>query len=161
MFGLLAAAHEFVHWAAAALCIAGSVVAWFRLPIFGKYIGAGLLAMAAGLIAYDMGFRARGELDQSAALRAEIAARDAVIVEKDRQAQAAHEIAKAASDRASASEALSANLQSEIDAYADELAKRPADSRCALDERDVRGLQSIGKPAARAPQPPRRPATIR
>lgn len=161
MFGLLAAAHEFMHLGAAALCIAGAVVAWFRLPILGKYIGAGLLAMAAGIIAYDMGFRARGELDQSAALRAEIAARDAVIAEKDRQAQAAHKIAEAASDRASASEALSANLQSEIDAYADELAKRPADSRCSLDQRDVDGLSAIGKPAARPPKPSRRPRAVR
>ena len=100
MFGFLAFAHEFLHLGAAALCIAGAVVAWFRLPILGKYIGAGLLAMAAGLIAYDMGFRARGGLDQSATLRAQIAARDAVIAEKDRQAHAAHKIAEAASERA-------------------------------------------------------------
>ena len=156
-----AALHEFWHMGAAALCVAGAVIVWFRIPILGKYIGAGLLALAAGFVAYDMGFRARGELDQSAALRAEIAAKDAVIAEKDRQAQAARSIAEAASERADAAQKQSADLQSEIDAYADELAKRPADSRCVLDDRDVRGLQSIGRPAAHPPEPPRRPNPVR
>ena len=162
MFGLLAAFHEALHWAGVAVCAAAAVAALVYLPgRLGGLLAAFCAALAAGLISYDLGFRARGALDQSAALRAEIAQRDAVIAEKDRQAQAAHKIAEAASERASASEALSANLQSEIDAYADELAKRPADSRCLLDDRDVRGLQSIGRPATRPPEHPRRPAVIR
>lgn len=162
MFSFLAYAHVALHWGGVALCLAAAVAAFVYLPgRLGMVAVAVAGAIAAGLVAYDMGFRARGELDQSAALRAEIAARDAVIAEKDRQAQAAHAIAEAASARAVAAQKQSADLQSEIDVYADELAKRPADSRCAMDERDVRGLSAIGRAPADPPKPPSRPFDLR
>ncbi|MFT4097048.1 MAG: hypothetical protein QM651_07975 [Rhodoblastus sp.] len=158
---MTAVLHVILHWSGVALCLAAGVAAFVYLPGRLGMVAVALAgAVGAGLVAYDMGFRARGELDQSANLRAKIAARDEVIAEKDRQAMATRAIAEAASARAQAAQQHSADLQSEIDAYADELAKRPADSRCAMDERDVRGLSAIGRPAD-PPQPPRRPADVR
>lgn len=150
---MFAALHIIGHWAGVAACIAGALAALIYLPgRLGGALAACAGALAAGLVAYDLGYRARGELDASAALRAEIAQRDAVIAEKDRQAKAASEIASAASARADAAVAKSADLQTEVDSYADALAKRPADSRCSMDERDVRGLQSIGRPNVKSPR---------
>ncbi len=159
MFGFLAFAHVAMHWGGVALCVAAAVAAFVYLPgRLGTVAVAIALAGAAGLTSYDMGFRARGALDQSAALHSEIAARDALIAEKDRQAASARTIADAASARADAAQKQSSELQSEIDAYALELANRPADSRCTLDERDVRELYVAPRPRRdRAPQPPRRP----
>lgn len=163
MFGILAYAHVALHWGGVGLCLAAAIAAFVYLPgRLGMVAAAVACAIGAGLVAYDMGFRARGELDQSAALRAEIAARDAVIAEKDRQAQAARTIAEAASARADAAEKANAERQEEVDRYAEELAKRPADNRCALSDDDVRWLRVPQRlPAAAAPKPPRRPSRLR
>lgn len=134
---------------------------WTGLDALKRTAAYVLLGVALFLGGQFIGYRKARDLSQESALRAEIAARDAVIAEKDRQAQAARTIADAASARADAAQKQSEDLQSEIDAYADELAKRPADSRCVLDDRDVRGLQSIGRAAANPPKPPSRPFDLR
>jgi len=161
MFSVLASLHVALHWAGVAACIAGAVAALVYLPgRLGGALAALCGALAAGLVAYDLGYRARGELDASAALRAEIAQRDAVIAEKDRQAKAASEIASAASARADAAVAKSADLQTEVDSYADALAKRAPSAGCALSDDDLERLRAIGRPAD-PPEPPRRPGVVR
>ena len=158
---MFAALHIIGHWAGVAACIAGALAALIYLPgRLGGALAACAGALAAGLVAYDLGYRARGELDVSVALRAEIAQRDAVIAEKDRQAKAASEIASAASARADAAVAKSADLQTEVDSYADALAKRAPSAGCALSDDDLERLRAIGRPAD-PPEPPRRPGVVR
>lgn len=158
---MLALFHIAAHWAGAAACVAGAVAALVYLPgRLGGLVAACAGALAAGIVAYDLGYQARGALDQSAALHAEIAQRDEQIADLNRQAKAASEIATAASARATEADRQSADLQSKVDDYASRLAKRPADSRCALDDDDLRELRAIGRPAD-PPEPPRRPGAVR
>lgn len=163
MFSFLASLHVALHWGGVALCLAAAVAAFVYLPgRLGMVAVAVAGAIAAGLVAYDMGFRARGELDQSAALRAEIAARDAVIAEKDREAKAASEIADAAKTRAAEAEKKSADMQPKVEAYAEFLKKHP-NGLCALSDDDRRWLCSIGGSCAASdpPKPPSRPFDLR
>lgn len=147
---LLTFALGFWHYALAALLIAGALAALVYLP--GKL--GGIIAMIAGGIAaavfsYQLGFQERGKLDQSEQLKAEIA-------ERQREAQAAKDVAARAVTRANEAEAKSNTLQEQVDDYAAKLSKRDA---CLLDRRDVDGLQSIG--GSGHAKPPAAPGAVR
>ena len=158
MFSLLANLNVITHWLIIAGLVAGAVAAFLYLPgKLGGAIAAISLSAAVAVFAYDEGYRARGVLDQSAELRQQIAQRDAEIAEQNRQAAAARVIAAAAADRAATAEKQSADIQSQVDDYAQALAKRPANSGCALGPRDVDGLSAIGRPADPAKPPARKP----
>lgn len=144
----------------AALALAGAIGAFVYLPVVGRPLAAVLLAVSAGLGAYDLGYAARGRLDQSAALAAQLA-------EQQRQAEASRQIAQDAATREVEADKKTAELNERISDYERQLAARPAPPSlsiaaaancpkldyaacgCALSDDDVRGLRSIG--AAGAP----------
>lgn len=99
MFSILAALHIAAHWAGAAACIAGAVAALVYLPgRLGGALAACAGALAAGLVAYDLGYQARGALDQSAALHAEIAQQKTDIANLQATAMAAGERERESAD---------------------------------------------------------------
>lgn len=118
---------------------------WLTLLLspVGRYAlmaGTICLAFAAG---YVKGHVAADRSAEIAQLRA--SEREAV-----RQAHAAHQIATDAAERARRVEAIAASLQSEIDAYEEELTKRP-DTRCALGPADLKRLRRLAAPGPSDP----------
>lgn len=142
----------------AAGCVAMAVAAYAYLPFMGRYVAAALIAVAAGLAAYDMGFAARGRLDQSQAIQAQLdAARE--------QIQGAQIVGEAAASRAQDAEQQAATLQEQIREYETALAAKPypvavpgclrVAPACTLDADDVRALDRLrdGSRAGRATEP--------
>lgn len=154
MFGLdlHAMAVSYGLIAGVGLCLAGAALAFVNVPIFGRWIAAGLVALAAGLGAYDMGYRARGAHDESVALRGQVA-------ELQRQAAETSRIAAAAAEREQMLFDAVGKQQEKIDAYDAELSRRPRGA-CALGADDVRRLRDIAG-SSNPPQPPRRPSDLR
>lgn len=147
---LLIFALSFWHWGLAAILIAGAAAAFIYLPgKLGGAVAAVCIAFATATGAYQLGFQARGKLDKSLQLQAELQ-------ERDREAIAAKQIAGAASQRAADAEQKSQTLQEQVDDYERQLA---ANAACLATDSDVRGLQSIGPD--NPPQPPRRPFDLR
>jgi len=143
----------------AALALAAAIAAFLYLPVVGRPLAAVLLAIAAALGAYDLGYAARGRLDESGALAAQLA-------EEKRQAAAAQTIAQAASAREAQANQAAVQLNERISDYERQLAARaaapapvlpancPALDRstcgCLLGPDDVRGLRNIGPAGAPA-----------
>lgn len=100
-------------------CLAGAAVAYAQLPFLGRYIAAALVAVAAGLGAYDMGYAARGRLDQSQALRSQLAA-------AREQLQGAQLVQEAAAARARESDQQAIQMQEQIRDYEAALNSKPA-----------------------------------
>jgi hypothetical protein len=141
--------------------LAGALAAFFYVPLVGRPLAVGLVALAAGLAAYDAGFTARGKLDHSGALAAQLA-------EAERQAAAVKRIAESADARERASADQAAAQNERIAAYEQELAQKskpdqnenkpgtvvafsacPALDRatcaCRLSPGDVSSLRAIGR----------------
>jgi type IV secretory pathway VirB6-like protein len=116
--------------------LALAVLVYFYVPLVGRTIALVLVIAAAGLFAYDAGYHMRGNLDKSAALRADI-------VELQRQADEARTVAANAAVAEKAAEDAAAVNQQKVDAYVAQLAKNPG---CALSDDDVKRLLDIGKP---------------
>lgn len=154
MFGLdlhaMAVSYSLI--AGAGLCLGGAAFAFVNMPVGGRWIAAGLVALAAGLGAYDMGYRARGAHDESAALRGQVE-------ELRRQAAATDRIVQAAAEREQTLFNAVGQQQEKIDAYDAELARRQM-AGCALGADDVRRLRDISG-SGNPPQPPRRPVNLR
>jgi len=147
---LLIFALSFWHWGVAVLLVAAGIAALVYLPgKLGGLVAAVCISFAAATTAYQLGFQERGKLDQTAQLQAELA-------ERQREADAAKEVASRSVARANDAESKSNQLQEQVDDYAAKLAKRDV---CALDSGDVRGLQSIG--GSNPPQPPKRSRDLR
>ena len=95
----------------------------------GAVIGIGLLAGA-----YLKGYWAAREACQDSALKAQIAA-----MQRDMAAwRAADKVEKMLADEL---ENENRELEQKVSDYEAELAKRPIDSRCLLDQRDVDGMR--------------------
>jgi hypothetical protein len=141
-------------------------LAFFRVPVIGKYIAIGMGALAAGAFVYGAGFNERGKLDHSADLAAQVVQMKANAAEAQRQADAAKTIAVAASARQQSAEDEAAKTQEKVEAYAAALAKRKTPP-CALSPADAASLRDISgarpNPAAKpAASPSRvRPASSR
>lgn len=130
-------------------CLAGAGAAAIYLPLVGRYVAAGLVALAAGLGSYDLGYAARGRLDQSTEIAAQLdAAREQIEGNKIVQEDAAA--------RARDSEQQANQLQEKISAYEAALNAKPESPAapaapgcptvapaCALDARDVRALDGL------------------
>lgn len=139
---------SFWHWGLAALLVAGAVAAFVYLPgKLGGAVAAVCLAFASATSAYQIGFQARGKLDRSIHLQAELQ-------ERDREAQAAKEVAARSVARANEFETKSNQLQDQVDAYERQLKDTPA---CIATDSDVRGLQSIGRDNPPEPAPRSKP----
>lgn len=120
----------------AGLALVGAAVAYFRVPLIGKPLAIGLVALAAGLICYRWGYATRADQDHSADLRNRIA-----ILEQD-QARA-NRAAADADARAHDLETAAATDQDRISRYEQFLAtQKPAGDVCSLDRNDLaRGLR--------------------
>lgn len=131
--------------------IAGAVA---RLQ--SSVIAAVVLVVAGGgaLLGFGAWQHAAGEAAGRAAVQAEWDEAKRVAAEAKRQAETALATAAARTALVHQSEIakLKAQAQEEIDAYKDELAKRPRDARCVLSRDDVRRLRGIGR-RRRAPSP--------
>lgn len=135
MFSALAVFRETLHWAGVAACAAVAVAALVYLPgRLGGLLAAFCAALAAGLISYDLGYRARGALDQSAALRAEIAQQKEDIANLQETAMAA-----SAREREAADARQSDNQK--VRDYAEDVARKNDD--LALAGADLQRLRSL------------------
>lgn len=113
-------------------CFAGAAAAWFRVPVFGHYVGLALAMIGVGFLAHANGYSAAREACQEAAVRTELKQ-----VRADLEAaQAAAKQARALGERLAASEAR--NLE-----IVHELQSRPVPDVCRLDSRDVDRLLGI------------------
>ena len=150
---------------------AGFIAALIFVPGTGSAILAALRTtlgkiLLACVIAALIGWEARAFVDDSATLRktlvaeraeqsrvlaeeqARTKAADAKAAEARRQAEAAHEIATAATARETDAASKADTLQEQVDDYADQLAHAPSpDAGCRLSDGDARRLRAIGKPA--------------
>jgi hypothetical protein len=145
MFESLQAA--FAEWglfAAALACFAGAAAAFITIPVFGRWVAACLVALGCALLAYDLGYRARGELDNSSAIQAQLD-------EANRELAATRQVADATAAREKAANGFNAQQQDKINAYEATLKADSAAGGCALSDDDVRSLSDIG--TGRAPQP--------
>lgn len=123
------------HYAAALILVAGALAAIAYLPgKFGGIVGAVLGAAAAGVVAYQLGFHARGKLDQTEELRAQVAA-----LEQNAKDQKA--VADAATIREQQRAKEHDNDQQQISDYLTALAK--ANSDVALSNDELGRLRSL------------------
>lgn len=112
---------------AAFACFAGAIAAWFRVPVFGHYVGLALACVGVALVANAKGFSDAREMCNEAAVRAELA-----------QAKRDLTIMSDAADRASEL----AKKLTDAERKNDEIARKLTGS-CVLDERDADGLRRI------------------
>lgn len=142
MFAPLQAALTQWSLAAAALaCFAAAFAAFLYVPVVGHWLALVLVALGVALGFYDLGYQARGKLDKSGAIQAQLD-------EANRELSATKQIATAAADAAQAAEAFNASQQEKIRAYQAKLEKGPKKRGCALSDDDVRSLSDIGAAAA-------------
>lgn len=144
-----------VEWGliiAALACLAGAGAAFIYIPIFGRYVAACLVAAAAGLFAYDLGYRARGNLDNSTTIQTQLD-------EANRELKVIHDVQVSAIAREEVSDAQAIEMQDKINAYEAELKAAPATPECSLTDADVRSLSGIR--SNRTPLPPSRPSDLR
>ncbi len=141
-------------------CIAGAIASFIYVPVVGRYAAAALVAIAAGLASYHAGYVARGRLDISQALEAQLKW-------AQEELDATKAVQEGAAARARESEQQAAKLQEKIDAYASALAAKPEPiaapgcpkvQPCALDAGDIRVLDGLRDDArsGRANHPPGR-----
>lgn len=142
--------------------LASAVAAFLYVPLFGKQLAVGLIALAAATFAYDLGFNERASLDHSASLTAEITQLQANAAELQRQAAAAREVADDAKSAEQNAEDHAAINEQKVDEYVAELAKRKTPA-CGLSDVDVGRLRGIGAASRShaAPEPPARPVDLR
>lgn len=130
--------HEWLTLGLSVALIVAAGFAYFRLPLFGKEAAIGLVAAAVGLAAYSKGYGDRGDLDKSAALRAQIE-----LLNKDL------EISKAAAtdafNRATELDKQQSDANQKVQDYERELASRKDDT-CGINDDDLRRLRGIYGP---------------
>lgn len=160
--------HEIWHWLMIGLLAAAGIACIIEFPSrIGAIVGTLLLCGAVIVLAYDEGYRSAHNDERVIDLQQQIAQKNAVIAEREKEAKDAQEVADAAAAREAEAAEQSAQLQQKVDEYVQHLNTRP---ECVATDDDVRGLQSIGasvpvrpaKPAAHAPAvrtpfPPPRP----
>jgi hypothetical protein len=130
---------ELVEWGTfivMMICVVAAVLSFVYVPIIGRYISAAIMVLCGALGAYDLGYVARGALDQSAAIQTRLD----MVTEELASTQLVAESA-AVRDKIRADN--EAAMQSRIDTYEVQLSKTPADSRCALSADDVRSLSAV------------------
>jgi hypothetical protein len=142
MFGIWAYVSQLWHigFAAGLLALAGWL--WFAAPIpFARYAAVGCIAVALFTFGRADGKRAAMADCQTGALRAALAGQRARAEELERQAAASSKIATDAAARTIDAERLATEAERKSDEYQAELAARPVDSRCTLDDADIRRLR--------------------
>jgi hypothetical protein len=113
--------------------VVAAAAAFIYVPVFGRWIAAILLIVAAGVFAFDEGYRVRGGMDRSETLKANI-------IELQRQAEASKTVAESAAAAERKAEDAAAESQREVNDYVSQLAKSPG---CGLSDADIERLQHI------------------
>ncbi|HEY1312203.1 MAG TPA: hypothetical protein VGF02_14755 [Pseudolabrys sp.] len=131
---------------------AGAVAALIYVPLFGNYIAMALFVLGGGCGGYSFGFSARGSLDNSGAIQAQLD-------EANRELTATQKIATDTAARAQAANDLAQSNQGKVDAYEAKLKAEPETGGCGLSDDDVRSLSNIG--ASSAPDAPLSPVDVR
>lgn len=128
---------DFTYIVAIVLLMAGGV-AWFNIPLLGKYITLVCVSAAVGLVAEGHGYGRAAAACHEAELRAqiEILNRDIAI---------AKSAAADAADRAEELDRSNADANQKVHDYENALAKRKNDS-CGLSDDDYRRLRDIYAP---------------
>ncbi len=123
------------------LLVVAAAAAFIYIPLVGHWLAAALLVLAAGVFAFDAGYTTRGNLDQSALLKQDIAQLKANEVELQREADAAKTIAADATAAQRVAESSAAADQAKVDSYVATLKQNPP---CGFTPDDVERLLNIG-----------------
>jgi len=141
--------------------LGAAVAAFLYVPLIGKQLAVGLIAMSAATFAYDLGFERRAALDNSAALETTIAGLRSDVAEMKRQAVAAQAVAADAREAERNAEDQAAINQGKVDEYVAYLAKHPSGD-CGLTDADIGRLRGIGAAHGRVrAKPPARTVDLR
>jgi hypothetical protein len=127
-------AHIFTGWTIGALLIAGGAAAWFRVPVFGHYVGLAGVAAGAALIWGAVQYDAAAGNCKEAIVRAQLTASENRVKDLERQISVGNADIAAAAAR-------TAKLESETEAankrayeYEDQLSKAGQNGNCAIDD---------------------------
>ncbi len=140
MFVFLTTLWGYVMPILALVLIGVAVWVYLNVPVFGHQIAVVMVVIAAGVFAFDEGYRVRGGLDQSATLKADIARQKADIAELQRQADEAKNVAADAAAAEKVAEDQATANQQKVDSYVAQLANSPG---CDLSVDDVKRLSGI------------------
>jgi len=151
---LQAALAEWGLFALALACFAGAGFAFVYVPVFGRWIASALVALGCAIGAYDLGYAARGKLDNSGAIQAQLD-------EANRQLAATRDIEAAAAAREESDTRAATQLQEKVDAYEAALKSSPNGDGCSLTDDDVRALGGLSDDGAGAPGPSRAAGGVR
>ena len=103
------------------ILLIGAVLSYIYVPIVGHIGAIALVACAAALGSYELGYADRGKLDKSAELQQEIAQQQAVIDQQKKDAENNAKIASDVADRQKKAEALATDLQGQVETYEKQL----------------------------------------
>jgi len=109
--------HIFTGWTIGALLIAGGAAAWFRVPVFGHYLGLAGVATGAALIWGAVQYDAAAGNCKEAIVRAQLTSSQARVTELERQVDASNKISTDAKERADKAEADVRKAKEDADEY--------------------------------------------
>jgi hypothetical protein len=126
--------HIFTGWTIGAVLIAGGAASWFRVPVFGHYLGLACVAAGAALIWGAVQYDAAASNCKEAIVRAQLTSSQARVTELERQIDAGNKTLADAADRVArlATETDAANKRA--DDYETQLSKAGKNGDCALDD---------------------------
>jgi hypothetical protein len=127
-------AHLFTGWTIGALLVAAGAAAWFRVPVFGHYIGLAAVATGAALIWGAVQYDAAADNCKEAIVRAQLKTSEAKIKELERQIDAGTKTLAAAAERTAQLETETEAANKKADDYEDKLSKAAQNGACALDD---------------------------
>ena len=128
---------EWALFAGALLCFAAAVAAFIYVPVFGQWIAIVLVALGSALAAYSLGYSARGSLDNSGAIQAQLD-------EANRELTATQKITADFSANQAVAEANASKQQDKINVYEAKLKADPQNDGCGLSDDDLSSLSAIG-----------------
>lgn len=160
MFALLSdlldlALGVWIPLAAAGGCFVGAAFAWLRVPLVGRQLAAGLVAIGVGLVAFVSGYLvARGDC-QDATLRAQVEQLEADKRALETRMAHAAAIARGAAEVAEGARKEASEWKGKADALESELSKKPAPPACDWTRDERRRLLEIpvGEPRGGRPGP--------
>jgi hypothetical protein len=109
--------HIFTGWTIGAVLIAGGAAAWFRVPVFGKYLGLAAVAVGCSLIWGAVQYDAAAGNCKEAIVRAQLTASQARVTELERQIDASAKISSDAKARADKAEVDVKKAKEDADEY--------------------------------------------
>ncbi|MDF2114780.1 hypothetical protein PY365_04290 [Roseiarcaceae bacterium H3SJ34-1] len=126
--------HIFTRWTIGALLIAGGAAAWFRVPVFGHYLGLAGVAAGAALIWGAVQYGAAAGNCKEAIFRAQLTTSQARVTELERQIDAGKRTLTDAAERTAQLESATEAANKRADDYEDQLNKAGQNGNCALDD---------------------------